>query len=203
MSSANNGQQQGHGGPERQLRFHGGPAISAWGSSRLGNPALKSAIARLLPEGYSGRRFVIGAACTILAIWGLLYLFFREWRAEYRARALYGATQVVPAIDPFASIVPPKIDPIAWRDAVKQTHAMLLTVTSSNLLGKKQMEELQTELDQAVARARARPSTALDELAGIWNKMDDRGGFLLRAERYPDRQRHARPAILPPAARGR
>ena len=52
-----------------------------------------------LGRSYSGRRFVIVAVIAVLVVWGLLYLVFREWRARYRVRAAYGASQVVPAID--------------------------------------------------------------------------------------------------------
>ena len=43
--------------------------------------------------GHSGRWFVLAAGMTVLVIWGTLYLVFRDWRAKYRERALYGATK--------------------------------------------------------------------------------------------------------------
>ena len=42
--------------------------------------------------------------------------------------------------------MPPGIDIAAWRDAVDQTRAMLLTVTASNLLDVPDMVELRVEL---------------------------------------------------------
>ena len=74
---------------------------------------------------------------------------------------------------------------------------MLLTVTASNLLGIGEMRALRDELDQAVGRARARPETAVAELAGVWNAMSDRAEFLLRDTRSPRGDRHPRPKILP------
>jgi hypothetical protein len=197
MSSAHNGQQESNGEPER-LRFEGFGGRSVLRSSRLPRSPLQTAIARLIPQGHSGRRFVVVAVCTISALWGLLYFFFRDWRERYHVRAAYGATKVVPAIDPLAAIVPPGVDPDLWRDAVRRTHDMLLTVTSSNLLDIGQMRELHAELEQAVGRARAEPRTARDELARIWNSIADRGGFLLEVERSPAIERHPRPQILPP-----
>ena len=141
---------------------------------------------------------MIVAGITVLLIWGALYLIFREWRAKYRERAAYGLTQVVPAIDPLAEITPPSLDPIAWRDAVQQTHAMLVTVTGSNLLDVAEMRQLRAELDQAVARARTRPETALGELAAIWNVQADRAEFLFKDSRSASGDRHPRPKILPP-----
>jgi hypothetical protein len=180
------------------MRFDGLAGVAHPGSSRLGEPLYKTAMARFIPEGYSGRRFVVLAICTIAAIWGVTYLVFTSWRAGYRARAAFGATQVVPAIDPLASVIPPEVDPNAWRDAVERTHDMLLTVTSSNLLGLEQMRQLRAELEQAVARAGARPETARDELATIWNRIEERGGFLLKDERSEQGTRHPRPKLLPP-----
>jgi len=151
-------------------------------------------------NGHSGRRLVTVAGLAILVIWGVLFLIFREWRARYRQRAAYGATQVVPAIDPLAEVVPPDVDPAAWRDAVAQTHVMLLTVTRSNLLTIEEMQALRTELDQTVARARAHPESARAELAGVWDKISNRAEFLLEDGRAVDGIRHQRPRILPPRA---
>ncbi len=151
-----------------------------------------------LPRSHSGRRFVIMAGIAVLLIWGVLYLVFREWRARYRERAAYGVSQVVPAIDPMGEILPPDVSPESWRDAVRQTHAMLQTVTASNLLDIGEMRALRDELDQAVGRARARPETAVAELAGVWNAIADRAEFLLRDSRSRSGDRHPRPALLPP-----
>jgi hypothetical protein len=148
-------------------------------------------------RSYSGRRFVTLAVLAVVILWGLLYVVFREWRARYRVRAAYGANQVVPAIDPLAEVDPPGVDPGRWRDAVAGTHAMLLTVTASNLLGLAAMRDLRLELDGAVARARAHPETAVAELAAIWDDMSERGEFLLKDTRPLKGDRHPRPEFLP------
>ncbi len=152
------------------------------GDTAGSNPGSATATAEVLPRGHSGRRFVLVAGITVLLIWGALYLIFREWRAKYRERAAYGLTQVVPAIDPLAEIAPPSLDPIAWRDAVQETHAMLVTVISSNLLDVKEMRQLREELDQSVARARTHPETALGELAAIWNTSVRPGRILAQGQ---------------------
>ena len=41
-----------------------------------------------------------------------------------------------------------------WRNAVRETHDLLVTVTGSNLLDRQQMRSLRQELEQTVARAR-------------------------------------------------
>jgi hypothetical protein len=145
----------------------------------------------------SGRRFVILAVIAVLVAWGLLYVIFREWRTRYRVRAAYGANQVAPAIDAFADAVPNGIDRARWRDAVARTHAMLLTVTASNLLGLAQMRDLRAELDRAATRARARPDAAVAELAAVWDNLSERGEFLMRDTRSLKSDRHPRPEILP------
>jgi hypothetical protein len=197
MSTKRNGQHPGYRDPNRRLRFDDPASIVARDSAGS-HPGSAPLTAEVLPRGHSGRRFVLVAGIAVLSIWGALYLIFREWRANYRQRAAYGLNQVVPAIDPLAEIAPPSLDPIAWRDAVHQTHAMLVTVISSNLLDVAAMRRLGDELDQAVARARAHPETALDELAAIWNVQADRGEFLFTDSRSASGDRHPRPKILPP-----
>ena len=75
---------------------------------------------------------------------------------------------------------------------------MLVTVTSSNLLDVKEMDVLRIELTQHVRRACGEPSTAVEELAEIWNEVADRGEFLFRDSRSLSGERHPRPKILPP-----
>ena len=140
-----------------------------------------------LPPGRSGRRVVIVGVLLVLVTWGGLYLAFRDWRARYRARALYGATHVATAIDPMAATVPAGVPPEAWRDAVSGTHAMLVTVTASNLLDMAALRSLRAEVAARVARAC--PETALSELAGLWDDLQARAGPVL--------DRHPRPKLLP------
>jgi hypothetical protein len=197
MSTAHNGYHREDRDPNRRLRFdHWASIVTA--ATTGSNRGSATATAEILPRGHSGRRFVLVAGFTVLLIWGALYLIFREWRANYRERAAYGLSQVVPAIDPLAEIAPPGLDPIAWRAAVRDTHALLVTVTGSNLLRVKDMRQLREELDQAVDRARARPETAVGELAAIWNNLSDRAEFLLKDSRSASGERHPRPRILPP-----
>ena len=155
-----------------------------------------------VPEGvsseHSGRRLVLVAGAIILILWGSLYLVFRDWRTRYRARADFGATQVAPVIDAIAKVAPPGVDGQAWRDAVRETHSMLVSVTGANLLDIEQMQSLRAELEQAVARAETQPETARDELAGVWNAMSERVEFLLEEGSSGRRKAHSRPTILPP-----
>ena len=97
-----------------------------------------------------------------------------------------------------STIAPPGVDGQAWRDAVEETHKMLLSVTGANLLDVRQMQALRAELEQAVARARTQPEKARAELAGIWNTMSDRAEFLLQEGSSGRRKAHPRPSILPP-----
>ena len=131
MASRPNGHQEGPA--SRRFRFDDltstgvhSPAISPSGAS----------------SAHSGRRLVLVAGATILLLWGTLYVVFRDWRARYRARADFGATQVAPVIDALARVTPPGVDELAWRDAVRETHSMLVTVTGANLLDVRQMQSL-------------------------------------------------------------
>ena len=142
-----------------------------------------------LSPGHSGRRFVVLAMLGVLVLWGGLYLAFRDWRARYRERAAYGVREVATAIDPLGQVVPPDVPPEAWRQAVAETRAMLVAVTSANVLDLARMQTLRDEVRARVARAR--PETARDELAGLWNGISDRAAPVLGG-------RHPRPALLPP-----
>ncbi len=155
MSPLHNGQAPGNRQSARRLRIDDLAAIVLRNSP---GPA-GATTTEMLEGGHSGRRFVLAAGMTVLLVWGTLYLFFRDWRAKYRERALYGTTRVVSVIEPLRPLLPPRVDPVAWRDAVDQTRAMLLTVTSSNLLDVKAMEALRIELVQHVRRACGQPAT--------------------------------------------
>jgi hypothetical protein len=195
MSNGRNAQDQTyHNSSTRRLRVDDMAAIVVRNS--LGPPG--NAPSGLMSRGHSGRLLVIGAGCTLLVIWGTLYLVFRDWRARYRERALYGATQVLPAVDRLRSIVPPDVDPALWRRAVDQTGSMLITVTGSNLLDVKDMDKLRFELDEHVGRATDRPETAVRELADLWDEIADRGEFLFNDSRSVSGIRHPRPIVLPP-----
>jgi hypothetical protein len=195
MAPASNGPHNGSHLPSRRLRF------DDFVSTLTGkNPESRRFDASVLAErgqGHSGRRFVVVAVVVVLLTWGGLYFAFQRWRANYRERVAYGASHVVPAIDPLKDVVPPEVDPTVWRDTVDKTHAMLMTVVASNLLDRGDMDKLRVELDQFVARARAHPETAKTELAAIWNEMADRAEFLFQDSRAPTQDRHVRPKILP------
>ena len=103
----------------------------------------------------------------------------------------------------YERVLPPEVDPEAWRDAVDQTRAMLLTVTGSNLLDVNAMDALRNELAQHVRQASEKPSTALNELAEIWNEAADRGEFLFRDSRSQSGRRHPRPKLIPSYAETR
>ena len=55
-------------------------------------------------------------------------------------------------IDPLAEIIPPGVGAGAWQEAVRETHAMLVSVMSANLLDVQQMQLLRDELKQTVER---------------------------------------------------
>jgi hypothetical protein len=195
MSSTRNGQDQDHAhrDPVRRLRFDDLPSIVV----RNGPGPSEFSAARLRLRDHSGRRFVLVAGMVGLLIGATLYLVFREWRAKYRERALYGATRVVPTIEPLRGVIPPGVDVAAWNDAVDQTRALLITVTGSNLLSVTDMDVLRIELSQHVRQACVHPQTALGELAEIWNEVADRGDFLFRDSRSLSGDRHPRPRIIP------
>jgi hypothetical protein len=197
MSTARNSKPANQGDSTRRLRFDDFASIIA---QRLSNPR-SGALADELTEGHSGRRFVLVAGAAFVVFWGILFWAFHNWKSGYRQRAAYGASQVLPVVDSLSAIVPPDVDVNAWRDAVKETRAMLATVVGSNLLNVDDMDNLRSELMRHAEQARANPASARDELASIWNELADRAGFLFQDSRSPKNDRHPRPKILPPPTR--
>jgi hypothetical protein len=179
----------GHPGGPIANRLHFDDLLSTVAWRTVDDPALAK-------NYYSGRVLVLIAGATILILWGVLYFAFLEWKVRYRARASFGATQVVPVIDSFADLVPAGVDSCDWRHAVRETHALLLDVTSSNLLGIEQMRSLREELARAVDRAQAHPATARDELAQVWDTISHRAEFMLRESPSGRRRGYLRPTIL-------
>ena len=196
MGITRNGQPPSPEERARNLRFDDPGWSSAEGRSSSG--LSRASATAEVGQGHSGRRFVVVAGLVVLLTWGGLYVAFQGWRAKYRERAAYGASQVVSILDPLNEIIPPGVEPGAWRDAVVKTRAMLTTVVGSNLLDIGKMDELRTELDQSVRRTLGHPELGRDELAAIWNHMADRAEFLFQDSRSPTHDRHVRPSILPP-----
>src|SRR5262249_52924549 len=94
---------------------------------------------------------------------------------------------------PMVEAAPPGVDPDAWREAVAQTHAALVTLTASNVLDAPAMQTLGASVSARVARARAPPETARAELAALWDGLRHRAAPILGAG-------PPRPALLPPRA---
>ena len=115
MYGVHNGTDPANRDKIRRLRVDDIAAIVARSS-----PGASKAAATAMPSrGHSGRVFVLVAGVIVLATWATLYLVFREWRTKYRERAQYGATEVVPVIEPLLGVMPPGVDVAQWRDAVE------------------------------------------------------------------------------------
>lgn len=152
----------------------------------------------------SGRRFVIVGVVATLAIWGAVYLAFLDWRARYRALAAFGEERVAPLVDPMADRAPIGVEPGAWREAVADTHAMLVALTAAGVLDRAGMEALRSDVEARVARATT-PGSARSELTSLWDDLETKAGPLIAPDPTPARagSRHAprhprppRPALL-------
>ncbi len=157
----------------------------------LTTPRRRDAAASLPSErGVSGRLTVAVGCVLIMVVWGSIYLVFRDWRARYRVRAEFGATQVAAAIDPLALVAPSGVDAGRWRTVVEQTHQLLVTLTGSNVLDRPQMEALRDEIKAMVAEAR--PDNAAALLSKFWSEQKRNAGPIL--------DRHPTPKLLISAA---
>ncbi|MGP0066402.1 MAG: hypothetical protein ACLQGP_22790 [Isosphaeraceae bacterium] len=110
----------------------------------------------------------------------------------------YGQTRVVPAVDPLVDVIPPGIDRVSWRDAIERTRALLLKLTDTDSLSITQLKTLRTELDRAVARARAHPETSVAELARLWDSAKHLDPSRFEGGQSSDIDPFPRPEILPP-----
>jgi hypothetical protein len=167
----------------------------------------------------SGRVLVTAAVLVVLVLWGSLYVAFRQWRWRYGQRAAFGARYVATAIDALAEVVPAgelpqgvlaagcagasaliaaaapcDVSPAAWRQAIDETHTMLITVTAANVLDLSQMQVLQSQIASRVAGAR--PETARAALAALWDDLENHAGPIVLG-------RHPRPTLLPPRSNER
>ena len=136
-------------------------------------------------RSFSGRATVAAFALAVLALWGSLEWAFRAWRADFEARATFGATAVAPTVDPLADLGPPGIPPEAWRQAVADTHAILLALTTSGWLDRPALETLQRRLTEQVAQAKAHPATAQAVLTTIWDDLARDAGPAITPDQGP------------------
>ena len=132
---------------------------------------------KVLGPARSGRRFVIGAIVVIAALWGTLFLVFREWRTHHRDLAAFGASEVAPLVDPLADRVPPNVAAKRWRRAVADTHDMLVAATASGTINRPEMEHLRDDLRSRFAKTT--PDTAISDLSQLWDEMQERVGPIL------------------------
>jgi hypothetical protein len=137
-------------------------------------------------QSVSGRVLVAVGMVALLVVWGSLNVAFRQWKERYRARATLGATVVAGAIDPLAAVVPPDESPVAWRQAVADTHAMLETLTAANVLDLTQMNDLGARIKTRVASSK--PENSRTVLAGLWDEIERQAGPIIG--------RHPRPRLL-------
>jgi hypothetical protein len=158
----------------------------------------------------SGRRAVVALVLAILVLWLGLDLTFRSWKARYNVLAEFGASQVAPAIDPLASMVPPDVPSSDWRLAVDDTHAMLVALTGAGVLDRSQMDQLRQEITARVVQAR--PETALKTLADLWDDLERKAGPVIAPDLTPPppdsrhaarNSRPARPRILGSSSKSR
>ena len=71
----------------------------------------------------------------------------------------YAETRVLPAIDSLKSIAPPDVDPGAWREAIDETCAMLLSATDASSFDVARLRKLRERLLQR-SIGHARPSSS-------------------------------------------
>lgn len=167
---------------------------NGYSSAGAGRSADLGPGAEALGPPRSGRRFVIVAVVAIAALWGTLFLVFRDWRTRHRDLAAFGAREVATLVDPLAGRVPATVEPKAWRAAVADTHAMLETLTASGLLDRAAMEGLRDDLRERFATTT--PETAAADLSRLWDEMQAKAGPVLAGRSSRPPYPPSRPKVL-------
>ncbi len=111
----------------------------------------------------------------------------------------YGDDRVAPALDPLVEVQPPGVEPARWHEAVLRARKLVHTVTASRSISTLRMKDLRTSLDRTVAHACARPASAVEDLAGIWDALERARPATHPGQPSPDggEARPARPEIFP------
>lgn len=142
----------------------------------------------------SGRWFVVGFVVGFAVLWGGLKLAHRDWKAKHRGLAEFGSKHVATTVDPLAELKPTEVSAKVWAGLVRDTHQMLVALTSSGAMDRGRMIALREDLAGRVTKATS--ETAVADLAGIWADMELLAGPRLDHAPRPDALELAR-AITP------
>lgn len=164
-------------------RFRTDPAEAGAGSKR----------------GLSGRIVVPVLCISILALWAVLYLAFRDWRVRRAERAKVAARHVeetiIPLLAPLLDLRPEGITEPEWKDATSATAALLDRLASSGEYEPADLDRVRDDL--AKLRANAVRTTALADLVALWDRVQHAGPAAVHnMERPPILT--AMPALLDP-----
>ncbi len=140
-------------------------------------------------QGVSGRLIVIVAAIVVMILWLSLFVHSRfVYGPRVREIAAYGRETVAPTVDRLIELDPDGISPAIWKDIVKDTRALLVDVTASNLPNISRVEQLDRWADQLEAIvSQADDDSATEALAAIWIDITRRAGS--RINRYLSERR--------------
>ena len=152
--------------------------------------------AKGLSPSHSGRQLVILAIVVLAATSSALYWSFLSWRKHYRQNVAYANGQISPVLKKLFGLHPPKVDPMAWKQAVMDSHDMVALVIASGILDRAGLTVLIKDVSTRFRETS--DSTALRDLSGLWDDMETRAGPILA--RSPERQPRIprRPKLLEP-----
>jgi hypothetical protein len=183
MTSARNGSTNGYVGHGKARRFR------IDGNDRQSPP----------PSGpvHNGRLVVIAGVISVLALWGILGVVFRDWRAQHEQLASYGARNVATLVDPLKDLNPPEMDRGQWVEAVDKTHELLVLLTGSGLFDRQSIQQFHDDVGRRVAGATS--DTAQSTLATLWDEMEHKAGPVLLRKTHDPEHPILRPKILGPS----
>lgn len=136
-------------------------------------------------KSYSGRRFIIALVIAVLAFWATIGLAFNLWRQAYLKKAEVGR-KIAHQVRVLVDYKPVSISRPDWEDAVDYFEAMLIAVTGSNLLGQKQLEQVDSELQQLISNSARDHEKSFDLVRTFWNELNRRTGPTTEIYGRPD-----------------
>lgn len=148
-------------------------------------------------RGVNGRRFILGSLAALVTTWAILFAILAPWMRTRDTRIRFGVREVAPLVLKFQQVEPPGVEPRDWDRALSDTRMLVVDAATPGKLTVEEETALRDEIQAALDRARARPETAVRELAGVWDRLAAAAEKVRPAGSQDLDRSHPRPPILP------
>ncbi len=148
-------------------------------------------------RGVNGRRFILGSLAAMVVTWAILFAILAPWMRTRDKRIQFGVKEVAPLVLKFQRIDPPGVEPRDWDRALSDTRLLVVDAATPGKLTVEEETAIRDDIQAALDRARARPETAVRELAGVWDRLAAAAEKVRPAGSQDLDRSHPRPPILP------